>query len=872
MDLSTIGPEEDALRRAAIPLNAASMALAAVLILTAVCCGHVVHQDIEYAVADGISLRLDLYLPEAPEGLAPLVLWVHGGGWRAGSKDPTYAPEALGEAYAVASIDYRLSQEAVFPAQIHDVKAAVRFLRGNAETYGLDPERFGAWGSSAGGHLVALLGTTCGVPDAEGTLGDHLDQSSRVQAVCDFFGPTNFLVLLDERGGRDMRRSMPEDQLLGGPVEENVELATLASPISHVDPSDPPFLIMHGSDDSTVPVEQSIAFDEALRAVGVDSTLIVIEGAGHGFPREHWSHVKPFFDRQLQATSDRLPASAGESANVAAAHRSGQTFITWTETGASAYGIYRTPNAIAFDRLPTMDPLAIVGANSGRNARASEVEQVEKRFVIVDRGDPLPEGTGLYIHTAEQDAEAVYAVAALDETGRPVAWIGSVGPVRETVDQPRPVLQSTTLEADSVRMHFVHWAPHGGADDPNALCNRAGQSFNFIVRESIHRASASGAVFLLHGGGGDYDSQAILPDHPDLLLVSPESVIPDTPREVDRTWDAWYGYNENVGTGQSLSDGLNVDYTTRRLRYMVEWLVETFTSIDPNRIFLRGSSMGGVGTVFSAIMLRDLFAGGVAIVPRFDYGADDIPPASQLTFATRWGPFEENVLSSDGMGVLDRLDAGFLAQSFPAWDFAPVWIFNGRNDEAVGWSEKIPFYGAMQSSGHGWAFFWDERAHGGDSTHPRAWRENGTEEAVFDWMVANVRLDQSYPAFSNGSLDDDPGDGHSADGDLVGTINGWLRWDASSIEDTDSHWAIDLTLAEGAPRTNCTVDVTARRRQAFLPPAGAAFYVDVRSVATDEILLSSQGTVDAQGLVAVREVPVVFGGMRLTIRRNALGH
>ena len=155
MDLSTIGPEEDALRRAAIPLNAASMALAAVLILTAVCCGHVVHQDIEYAVADGISLRLDLYLPEAPEGLAPLVLWVHGGGWRAGSKDPTYAPEALGEAYAVASIDYRLSQEAVFPAQIHDVKAAVRFLRGNAETYGLDPERFGAWGSSAGGHLVA---------------------------------------------------------------------------------------------------------------------------------------------------------------------------------------------------------------------------------------------------------------------------------------------------------------------------------------------------------------------------------------------------------------------------------------------------------------------------------------------------------------------------------------------------------------------------------------------------------------------------------------------------------------------------------------------------------------------------------------------
>jgi acetyl esterase/lipase len=259
-------------------------------------------EDIEYAVVDGVSLRLDLYLPEASDGPVPLILWVHGGAWRAGDKNPTYAPETLGEDYAVASVNYRLSQEALFPAQIHDVKAAVRFLRGNAKRYGLDPDRFGAWGSSAGGHLVALLGTSCGVEEAEGQLGEHLDQSSCVQAVCDFFGPTDFLTLLEERGGWDNRRSMPEDQLLGGPAEDNVELAALAGPISHVDPTDPPFLIMHGSDDATVPVEQSIAFDETLRAAGVESTLIVIDGAGHGFPREHLIHVKPFFDRHLRGS------------------------------------------------------------------------------------------------------------------------------------------------------------------------------------------------------------------------------------------------------------------------------------------------------------------------------------------------------------------------------------------------------------------------------------------------------------------------------------------------------------------------------------------------------------------------------------------
>ena len=130
---------------------------------------HRVLHDIEYATVGGTSLLLDLYLPSDPvDDPVPLVLWVHGGGWRAGDKDPTRAPATLGEGYAIASVNYRLSDEAIFPAQIHDVKAAVRFLRGNADRFGLDPERFGAWGSSAGGHLVALLGTSCDIPELEG--------------------------------------------------------------------------------------------------------------------------------------------------------------------------------------------------------------------------------------------------------------------------------------------------------------------------------------------------------------------------------------------------------------------------------------------------------------------------------------------------------------------------------------------------------------------------------------------------------------------------------------------------------------------------------------------------------------------------------
>lgn len=278
-------------------LGVLAVALAFGLALAA--SGHRVLRDIEYATVDGTSLLLDLCLPSGPaESPVPLVLWVHGGGWRAGDKDPTRAPTTLGEEYAIASVNYRLSDEAIFPAQIHDVKAAVRFLRGNADRFGLDPERFGAWGSSAGGHLVALLGTSCDIPELEGELGEHLDQSSCVQAVCDFFGPTDLLALLGQRG-ENARRPMAEDALLGGPIEENVELATLAGPITHVDGTDPPFLIMHGSEDPLVSVEQSIAFDLALRAAGVESTLLVIDGAGHGFPPTEYGPVKPFFDRHL---------------------------------------------------------------------------------------------------------------------------------------------------------------------------------------------------------------------------------------------------------------------------------------------------------------------------------------------------------------------------------------------------------------------------------------------------------------------------------------------------------------------------------------------------------------------------------------------
>ncbi len=225
--------------------------------------------------------KLDLYVPKS-DGQLPLIIWVHGGGWEGGSKaggGPSL--DLLRKGYAVASINYRLSWQAIFPAQIEDCQAAVRWLRSHAKEYNLDPDHFGAWGMSAGGHLVALLGTT---NDATFPTKDGAKQvSSAVQAVCDWFGPADFLhwgeYSLQNPG---TPAANPVTRLLGGGVVEKQDLARKASPITYVSKTSAPFLILHGDKDPLVPIQQSEELNEALKKAGVDSTLHVVKGNGHG--------------------------------------------------------------------------------------------------------------------------------------------------------------------------------------------------------------------------------------------------------------------------------------------------------------------------------------------------------------------------------------------------------------------------------------------------------------------------------------------------------------------------------------------------------------------------------------------------------------
>jgi len=254
-----------------------------------------VERGLVYKRVNGIVLTLDLYRPEDVSGLLPVIVCVHGGHWDEGSKERCPAVTLVQDGYAVASINYRLTRTAPFPAQIEDCKAAVRWLRANASNYHLDPDHIGVWGYSAGGHLAALLGTTGGVPELEGS-GDNMQYSSQVQAVCDVGGPADLLAMTN----LGPRRISAIEGLLGGPLEKDKAKAIAASPIHYVSKDDPPFLIVHGEADRVVPVEQSQRFYEELRKAGVNATLKMPHVGHQAVLMDAVKDAEVFFDATLK--------------------------------------------------------------------------------------------------------------------------------------------------------------------------------------------------------------------------------------------------------------------------------------------------------------------------------------------------------------------------------------------------------------------------------------------------------------------------------------------------------------------------------------------------------------------------------------------
>lgn len=259
--------------------------------------------DIEYARVGETSLKLDLHRPQGDN--PPLIVYVHGGGWRAGSKEDVPIADLYDKGFAIASVDYRLSTQAVFPAQVHDIKAAIRFLRANAGVFHLNTTKIAIIGSSAGGHLAALVGVSNGSQELEGKVGEHLDQSSDVQTIVSYYGASNLETILSQSTpkGRDFR--IPALKLLlGDTPDKKPALAKLASPVAHLDKSDPPLLLIHGDADPQMPPQQSQELAKAYESLGLPVTLILLPGSLHGgaefYDEERMGIVAKFLDKVLR--------------------------------------------------------------------------------------------------------------------------------------------------------------------------------------------------------------------------------------------------------------------------------------------------------------------------------------------------------------------------------------------------------------------------------------------------------------------------------------------------------------------------------------------------------------------------------------------
>ncbi len=251
-------------------------------------------RDVEYCQIGERSLALDIYVPDEPIlSPAPAVVWIHGGGWRTGGKslgrdDVLILVE---HGFTLVSIEYRLSSEAVFPAAVEDSKCAVRWLRAHAQQYNIDPERIGVWGGSAGGHLslmVACADESAGMEDSSG----WSNFSSQVQAACSYWGVSS-MVIAGEPFEQDYDRQSAVVQFIGGLPSEMPEVYELASPVTHVSPDDPPILLVHGDMDPLVSLRQSQIMYQAYLDLGLETELIVVNGAGHGLKQMTDNLISP---------------------------------------------------------------------------------------------------------------------------------------------------------------------------------------------------------------------------------------------------------------------------------------------------------------------------------------------------------------------------------------------------------------------------------------------------------------------------------------------------------------------------------------------------------------------------------------------------
>lgn len=557
-------------------------------------------------------------------------------------------------------------------------------------------------------------------------------------------------------------------------------------------------------------------------------------------------------------------------------HKDGQTFLYWNNipAGKVQYMIYRaeTPFRSVGD-LSSENLVGTASDSSSYNRRLSKILGKPVFFRIDSAHIPMSAKKGLFVHTTVEKGNYYYAVmvSAGNKTNKRLFPGQNVlmQPVYETPDNPAAIWQ-TSLERNGFNHEvYVHWTASIGTSSYPALSNINSQPFNFSVIK-FGESSSAPLILSLHQFGENFLSTKRFPKSANQIVLCPDDYMPNGALN-----SFWYGYHEKyhlTGNYNVPQGGVVADYTVRRINLYIDWALDKFNS-DRNRVYLYGGSMGGSGSVFLAIALPSKIAACYAVVPKFDYSFKDDPnPESIYNRNTQrrqlldklWGTTEANLQSSDGIGIYDRMNAGLLARLFEEVSLPYIIAFNGKNDNVVGWAEKIPFYNHFQEGRHAGVFYWDDRNHGTAGT--RHWRNMESAEYIF-----RFRLNRSFPAFSFCSANSNPGNGSPTDGDVFGAINGFLDW-SDNITDEQDIYEINImqrtvTANDSLinPPDRIFVDVTPRRLQRFNISASTR-YKWYNIDANDRIIQSGIIRADKRCLLTVRKFLVTHGkGNRLRI-------
>ena len=575
------------------------------------------------------------------------------------------------------------------------------------------------------------------------------------------------------------------------------------------------------------------------------------------------------------------PAKAEQVSQLRVWHEAGQTFVTWREAVIPvpqanvsvqelksfqrdieqvlhlSFRIYRSAQPIRTVRglkaIAEVPPLT--AWNIDYYGLAPKPEDKALRYVLESGKEPVPPGTGVYVYNPPEAGKAYYAVTVLVNDKEDTALdIGNTlqTPVDETVGVGLPVLQRVLKPAsfqyidNPTLYYYVRWEV-----PPNT--NVSSKAFDYVVAIPPSRAKPAPVGIHFHGWGGSLNHDYgwwFNAENGAILVASNQD-----------PYDWWTGYHERLGTGQPLktkSDWLKGTvrpYTQRRMLSFLDW-VATQWEVDLTRTFVAGSSMGGSGALMLALRFPQQIAWAVSWV---GIHVPSMSPQFRESYEYVYGKPEWGVKFEDGTPVWDYFNNVWYLRRYLKRDIPFITFSNGKNDTAIGWQQAVTFYRALQEARQPHMFIWGQEGH-----NQRAYMPGGGGER---FLPIDIRTNQSLPAFTQCSLDNNPGTGDPEDGDAVGQINAYLYWETDNIVDRTDGWEITVGLIGQAPRETATVDITPRRRQQFKTKQGDHFTWTNTSLRSNRAIQSGQVVADRWGLITLEQVLVGKSKNRISITR-----